>query len=155
MKVVTRSGTKTDDECCELLLVCGGEVHHGVEDLDAGIGVDIDAALVRCTGKGGEGVGEINPVIGSDIRFSKGRVDSCRADLDGHGRIEGSHSHLEWLKADSFVGENAKLSGIAYADGNTAGETVLIGTEPGVTLGLLEDVMQDGIVSVVVHSGGH
>jgi hypothetical protein len=38
----------TDDECGELLPISGGEVHHGVEDLDTCVGIDIDAALVWC-----------------------------------------------------------------------------------------------------------
>ena len=46
-------GKKTDDERGKLLFVCGGEVHHGVEDLNAGVGVDIDAALIWCAGNGG------------------------------------------------------------------------------------------------------
>lgn len=111
--------------------------------------------MLLSSGALGRTVRAINAVIGSDIRFRKGRVDSCRADLDGHGRIEGSHSHLEGLEADGFVGENTKLAGVAYADGDTAGEAVFIGTEPSVALGLLEDVMQDGIVSVVIQCGGH
>jgi len=41
----------TYDECGELLLVRRGEVHHGVEDLNAGIGVDRDAVLIWCAGK--------------------------------------------------------------------------------------------------------
>ena len=39
---------KTYNKCGELLFVCRGEVHHGVEDLDTGIGVDIDAVLIWC-----------------------------------------------------------------------------------------------------------
>ena len=82
-------------------------------------------------------------------------MNSCRANFDGHGRVEGSDSHLKRLESDVFVGENAKLSGIADADGDTTGKVVLVGPEPRVTLGLFEDVMQDGIVSVVIHGGGH
>ena len=44
---------KTYNKCGELLFVCRGEVHHGIEDLDTGIGVDIDAALIWCAGVGG------------------------------------------------------------------------------------------------------
>jgi len=97
----------------------------------------------------------INQMIGSDIRFGQGCVNSCRANLYGYGRIEGSHSHLEGLKADILVGENTKFSGFVYADGDTTGQAVLVGTEPGVALGLFEDVMQNGIVSIVIHGGGH
>ena len=93
-------------------------------------------------------------MIGANIRFGKGSMNSCRANFDGHGRVQSSDSHLKWLKTNVFVGENAKLP-LTDTDGDTTGKLVLIGTEPGVTLGLFEDVMEDGIVSVVVHSGGH
>ena len=104
---------------------------------------------------GTEGERAISPVIESSIRFSKGRMNGRRANLDCHGGVEGGHSHLERLEGDVFVGENTKFAGLVYADGDTAGEAVLIGTEPSIALGLFEDVMQNGIVSVVVHSGGH
>ena len=97
----------------------------------------------------------INPVIESDIRFSQGCVNGCRANLDGYSRVEGGHSHLEGLKADIFVGENTKFSGFVYADSDTAGQAIFVGTKPGVALCLLEDMMQNSIVSVVIHSGGH
>ena len=150
-----RPGEKTYNKCGELLFVCSGEIHHGIEDLNAGIGVDIDAVLIWRAGSGRVSGCTINPVIGGDIRFSQGCVNGRRANLDGHGRIEGSHSHLEGLKTDVFVGENAKFSGFVYADGDTAGQAVFVGTKPGVALGLLEDVMQNGIISVVIHSGSH
>ena len=94
-------------------------------------------------------------VIGPNIRFGKGSMNSCRADFDGHGGVQGSDSHLERLESDVFIGENAKLSRFANADGDTTGKLVLVGTKPGVALGLLEDVVESGIVSVVIHSGGH
>ena len=94
-------------------------------------------------------------MIEPNIRFGKGSMNSCRADFDGHGGVQSSDGHLEWLESNVFVGENTKLSRIADADGDTTGKLVLIGAKPGVALGLLEDVMENGIVSVVVHSGGH
>ena len=94
-------------------------------------------------------------VIEVDIRFGKGSMNSCRADFDGHGGVQGSDSHLEWFEADCFVGEDTKLSRLADADGDTTGKLVFIGAEPGVALGLLEDVVENGIVSVVIHSGSH
>jgi len=97
----------------------------------------------------------MDSVIEDNIRFSKGCVYGCRTNFDGHGWIQGSDSHLEWLETDVFIGENTKFSGLAYAEGDTTGETVFIGTKPGVTLGLFEDVVENGIVSVVVHGGGH
>ena len=47
-----RPGECTDDECGKLFSIRRGEVHHGFEDLDTGIGVDINAVLVRCAGNG-------------------------------------------------------------------------------------------------------
>ena len=82
-------------------------------------------------------------------------MNGGRANFDGHGRIQSSDSHLEWFEADVFVGENTKLSGFADADGDTTRKVILIGTKPSVTLGLFEDVVENGIVSVVVHGGGH
>jgi len=48
-------------------------------------------------------------------------MNSSRANFDGHGGVEGSDSHLEGLKSDVFVGENAKFSGFTDPDGYTAG----------------------------------
>ena len=41
----------TDDEGGVLLLVGGGEEEEGVDDLDAGIGVDLDRVLVGVAGR--------------------------------------------------------------------------------------------------------
>ena len=94
-------------------------------------------------------------VIGSNIRFGKGSMNSCRADFNSHGGVQSSNSHFERLKSDVLIGENTKLSRLADADGDTTGKLVLVGTKPGVALGLLEDVVENGIVSVVVHGGSH
>ena len=104
---------------------------------------------------GMEGERAISPVIESSIRFSKGRMNGRRANLDCHGGVEGGHSHLERLEGDVFVGENTKFSSFVYADSDTAGQAIFVGTKPGVALCLLEDMMQNSIVSVVIHSGGH
>lgn len=82
-------------------------------------------------------------------------MNSCRANFDGHCWVQGSDGHLKWLESNVFVGENAKLSCFTDTDSDTAGEEVLVGAEPCITLGLFEDVMQDGIVSVVIHGSGH
>ena len=94
-------------------------------------------------------------MIEPNIRFSEGCMNGGRANLDGHGGVEGSDGHLEWLEADVFVGENTKLSGFTDSEGDTTGKVVLVGTKPSITLCLFEDVVKDGIVSVVVHGGGH
>lgn len=94
-------------------------------------------------------------MIETNVRFGEGCMNGGRANFDGHSRVEGSDSHLEWLESHVFVGENTKLSAFTDADGDTTGELVFIGAKPGVTLGLFEDVMENGIVSVVVHGSGH
>ena len=94
-------------------------------------------------------------MIENNVRFRKGGMNSCGANFDGHGRVQGSDSHLKWLETDVFIRENTKLSGISDTDSDTTGKVVLVGSEPSITLGLFEDVMQDGIVSVVIHGGGH
>jgi hypothetical protein len=93
-------------------------------------------------------------VIESNVRLGKGGMNSCRTNFDGHRRVESSNSHLKRLETDVFVGENTKLSSFADTDSDTTGQVVLVGSEPSITLGLFEDVMQDGIVSVVIHGGG-
>ena len=49
-------------------------------------------------------------MIGTNIRFGKGCMDSCRANFDGHGGVKGSDGHLERLETDGFIGKDAKLS---------------------------------------------
>ena len=97
----------------------------------------------------------MSPVIKTNIRLSEGGMNSCRTNFDGHGRIQCSNSHLEWLESDVLIGENAKLSSFTDTDSDTTWKAVLVRTEPSVALGLLEDVMQDSIVSVVIHGSGH
>ena len=60
-------------------------------------------------------------MIEGNIRFSKGGMNSCRANFDGHSRVQGSDSHLEWLQTNVFVGENTKLSCLANTDSDTTG----------------------------------
>ena len=45
-----RQGT-THNERRELLLIGGGEVGHGVEDLDAGVGVNVDGPVLWATAR--------------------------------------------------------------------------------------------------------
>ena len=50
--MVAQPGENTHNECSELFPIRRREIHHGIEDLDAGIGVDIDTALIWCAGSG-------------------------------------------------------------------------------------------------------
>lgn len=67
------------------------------------------------------------------------------ADLDGDDGVERSDGRLEWLKAQVLVREDAELA-LADAERNAAGDGRLVGPEPGVPRGVLENVMQERIV---------
>ena len=77
-------------------------------------------------------------------------MDGGAADLDSNGRVQDTNRSLEGLEAEVLVGEDAVLAAVD-AERNADGDVVLIGAEPGVTLGLLEYVVEEGVVAVVVH----
>lgn len=86
--------------------------------------------------------------------LANGRVCDGAADLDGDDEVHRADGDLEGLEADVLVGEDPVLRGFhrVVADGDTGGDGVVgVWAEPGVALGLLEDVVQEGIVSVVIH----
>lgn len=78
----------------------------------------------------------------------------CTANLDGDDEVHRAHGDLEGLEADIFIWEDPVLCGFCgvVLDGDTGGDSVVrIWTEPGIALGLLEDVVEEGVVSVVIH----
>ena len=87
---------------------------------------------------------------GEDAHFSEGGVNRSAANLDGDGGVEHADGGLEGLEAEVLVREEAILA-VVDAEGDADGDVVLIGAEPGVALGLLEDVVQKGVVPVVIH----
>ncbi len=77
-------------------------------------------------------------------------MDGCAADLDSDSRVQSTHRGLEGLEPEVLVGEQTVLATVD-AEGDSDGDVVLIGAEPGVTRGLLEDMVEEGIVTVVIH----
>lgn len=77
-------------------------------------------------------------------------MDGGAADLDGDDGVEGADGGLKGREEVVLVGEDAEVAGLdAQTD---AGGDVLLGRlEPRVALRLLEDVVEDGVVGVVVH----
>ena len=71
-------------------------------------------------------------------------------DLDGDAWVELSDGLLERFEARVFIRKNAKLGVgrvVGDAEAYTAGDVLFVGAEPGVALGLAEDVVQKGVVS--------
>lgn len=77
-------------------------------------------------------------------------MDGCAANLDSDRRIEDTYGGLEGFEPEVLVGEQAVLAALD-TEGDSYGDVVLVGAEPGIALGLLEDVMEEGVVAVVVH----
>lgn len=81
-------------------------------------------------------------------------MGDCTANLDGDDEVHRANGDLEGLEADIFIWEDPVLCGFCgvVLDGDTGGDGVVrIWTEPGIALGLLEDVVEEGVVSVVIH----
>lgn len=72
------------------------------------------------------------------------------ADLDGHDRVEGADSSLKGRKVVVLVGEDTEVARLNTKT-DASGGVLLRGLEPRIALRLLEDVVQDGVVRVVVH----
>ena len=126
---------RTYDECSILLLVGLRKEDHGVNDLNAGVCVDIDTVCLFVVG-----------------RLCESGMHSSASDFDGDQRVQGSDGSLEWLEGGDLVRKDAKRA-IVSAETNTWRDGVFVWTKPSVTLGLLEDPVEGGIVSVVVHGG--
>ena len=77
-------------------------------------------------------------------------MDGRAADLDSNGGVESTHSGLKGFEPEVLVGEQTVLAAVD-AEGNSDGNVVLIGAEPGVALCLLEDVMEERVVAVIIH----
>ena len=85
-----------------------------------------------------------------DAHFDKRGVDRRAADLDGDCGVEDAHGGLERLEPEVLVGEQAVFA-VLDAERDAYGDVVLVGAEPGIALRLLEDVVEKGVVAVVVH----
>ena len=85
-----------------------------------------------------------------DAHFNKRSVHCRAADLDGDCRVEDTHRSLEGFEPEVLVREQAVLA-VLDAERDADGDVVLVGAEPGIALRLLEDVVEKGVVAVVVH----
>ena len=74
----------------------------------------------------------------------------CAANHDGDGQIEDAHHSFEGFEHEVLVGEQAILAAFDV-ERDSDGDVVLARSEPRITLGLLEDVVEKGVVAVVVH----
>lgn len=74
-------------------------------------------------------------------------MHGCAAHLDGNNGVKSSDGRLERLQAHVLVREDAELA-FANAQRDTTRDVGLVGAEPGIAGGVLEDVMQERIVSV-------
>jgi hypothetical protein len=115
-----------------LLLVGLRKEDHGVDDLNAGICVDIDTVCLFVVG-----------------RLCESGMHSSASDFDGDQRVQGSDGRLEWLEGGDLVGKDAKRA-VMGAETNTWRDGVFVWTKPGVALGLLEDPVEGGIVSYIM-----
>ena len=79
-------------------------------------------------------------------------LQSCATHLDRNGGVESGDRRLKRLEGEVLVGEDAELDGVLVHAERDAGRHVLfVGAEPGVPLRLLEEPVEERIVSVVVH----
>lgn len=76
----------------------------------------------------------------------------CAPNLDRDDRIQGTHGRFKWREEMVLVGEDPEVAWL-YAETYTCGYVLFGGFEPGISLRLLEDVVEDGIVCVVIHPG--
>ena len=125
----------TYDERSILLLVGLRKENHGVYDLNAGICVDIDTICLYVVG-----------------RLCESGMHSSASDFDGDQGVQGCDGSLEWPEGGDLVGKDAK-GAVVCAKTNTWRDGVFVWTKPGVALGLLEDPVEGGVVSIVVHGG--
>ena len=83
----------------------------------------------------------------------------CTPNLDSHRGVQPHHSRLKRFQSKVLIREHAILWQTSFrvqvddAKCDSGGEVVLVWTEPGVALGLFEDVVEERVVAVVVHLG--
>ena len=77
-------------------------------------------------------------------------MDSGHADFHCYNWVETANSYLKWYKVVIVVGEYSEVARL-HSQANTAGGIFFRVFEPRVALCMFEDMMQDGIIRVVVH----
>lgn len=79
-------------------------------------------------------------------------MDSSTANFDGDLGIESRDGSLEGGEGSCLVGKDTKLT-VMGPETHARRDLVFVWPEPGVALGLLENVVEGGVVTVVVHWG--
>lgn len=87
---------------------------------------------------------------GAHVHLGKRRVNCGTANLDSDSRVERAHSELKGLERYVFVGEDAVVA-IVRSERDANRDRVLVWSKPQIALGLLEYVVEKGIVTVVIH----
>lgn len=77
-------------------------------------------------------------------------MDGSASDFDGDEGVQGCDGCLEGLEGGDLVRKDAKRA-VVGAKTHAWGDGVFVGAKPGVALCLLEDPVEGGVVSVVVH----
>ena len=76
------------------------------------------------------------------------------ADLDRDYEVHGAYGDLEGLEPDVLIGEDTVFRWVygVVLDSNTGCDSVIcVGAKPSITLSLFEDVVEESVVSVVIH----
>lgn len=81
---------------------------HRIQDLDAGVRVDIDALVFRPSVIG-KMLADASILYELDLHISQCSVHCGRADLDGDNRVECCYGLLKRLELDELVWENTEL----------------------------------------------
>ena len=67
-------------------------------------------------------------------------------------QVQGSNGNLEGFEGGDFIRKDTKRA-VMGAETYARRDRVFVWTKSGVALGLLEDPVEGGVVSVVVHGG--
>lgn len=78
-------------------------------------------------------------------------MDSSASDLHRDGRVEQHDSSFKGLQVQVLVWEHPELWDVVDTKSDSRRYVLLVWSEPRISLGLLENVVQEGIVPVVVH----
>ena len=148
MRWTALGSSGTYHERSTLLLVSPGKECHVLHDLDTCVIVDVDAVRIILPVR----ILQLadNWIWQMYVHSGQRSMDGCAANLDRDRRIEDAHGGLERLQPEVLVWEDAILA-IVDAESDTDGDVVFVGAEPGVTLCLLEDVVEECVVAVVIH----
>jgi hypothetical protein len=85
-------------------------------------------------------------------RLCENSMYTSASDFNGDQGVQGSDGSLKWLEGSDLIGKDAKRA-VMCVKTNAQRDSIFVWTKPGIALDLLEDLVEGGIVSVVVHGG--